>query len=96
MKAFTITILLLAVIGQFTKASFSKTHHTKFCMETPMEDFGDDDAQKDSDNEEEDRTFYLQQVYSSEFVSEKSIHFTFYCFNNTEQIIEVVSPPPKG
>lgn len=96
MKAFTLIFLLIAVTGQFTKALIIKDSPSKVKIEIPWEDCEDDDSEKDSSSQEEDRTFYSHEVYTSFSTSEKGTHSTFYHFNKTEQIIEVVSPPPKG
>lgn len=96
MKAFTLILLLIAVTGQFTKALFIQDSPSKLKVEIPWEDCEDDDSEKDTSNQEEDRTFYSHEVYSLTGAIEKGAHSTFYHFNKTEQIIEVVSPPPKG
>jgi len=88
--------LAFVFLGQMTKTAYNQDSQTKNSVETPWEESGDDDSKtKDADGEEDDKTFYVIEEQSlSTFAILR--HFTNYHISRTEQVQEIVPPPPKA
>ena len=100
MKFRFVPILFFAMafvfLWQMTKGVYCQDSAFKSSIETPWEEAGDEDAKdKDTDNEEDDKTFYTWQEHvANSFV--RLSHITTYSKNGTEQIREIIPPPPKA
>jgi hypothetical protein len=88
--------LTLIFLAQMTLPSYGQDSVKKASIETPWEEAGDEDSKtKDTDNEEDDKTFYSKEDKSDYSFTVLS-HLTDYQINHTEQLREIISPPPKG
>src|SRR5689334_6844352 len=89
-------ILTFAFLWQITKDTCSLESESKTAFETPWEESGDEDNKsKDTDGEEDDKNVYTREENSvNSFTLLR--HQTFYRPNHSEQIREIVSPPPKA
>jgi hypothetical protein len=89
-------LLAFVFIGQMTKSAFLGDFDIKGPLEVPWEEAGDEDTKtKDTDNEEDDKTFYDSEASAEASFTFQS-HLTSYLLGRPEQIREIVPPPPKA
>lgn len=93
-----ILFLLLAFcfLSQIAESSFLSTKLDKTSIESPFEESSDGESDKCFDDEVDDDKTFIQLQQESKPCSNQFNHLTPYLVNLSEQIQEIVPPPPQA